>query len=174
MGRTKALIEVGGVAMGSRVARALRDAGCAQVLAYGGDPDELAPLGLDVRPDRYPATGPLGGVLGLLEGLAGEAPDAAVVVAACDLPSLRGDVLLSLVDALRADPVVEVAVARTSQIEPACAVWRVSTARRLRELYASGDRALHSAIGQLEYVEVDVDPAALVNINTPDELDGYP
>jgi molybdopterin-guanine dinucleotide biosynthesis protein A len=177
MGRTKALIEVGGVAMGSRVAQALRDAGCSEVLAYGGDADELAPLGLDVRPDRYPATGPLGGVLGLLESLAAEATDAVdalVVVAACDLPSLRGDVLLALIDALRADPAVEVAVARTSQIEPACATWRVSAARRLRELYASGERALHSAIGQLESVEVDVDPAALVNINTPDELGGYP
>lgn len=174
MGRTKALIEVGGVAMGTLVAQALRDAGCSQVVAYGGDPDELAPLGLDVRPDRYPATGPLGGVLGLLESLAAEAPDAVVVVAACDLPSLRGDVLLVLVDALRADPAVEVAVARTSQIEPACAAWRVSTARRLRELYASGERALHSAIRQLEFVEVDVDPAALVNINTPDQLGGYP
>ena len=36
-------------------------------IAYGGDADELAPLGLAVTPDRYPGTGPLGGVLGLLE-----------------------------------------------------------------------------------------------------------
>ena len=174
MGSNKALVEVDGVAMGCRVARALRDAGCSPVLAFGGDPDELAPLGLDVRPDRYPATGPLGGVLGLLESLAAEGPDAMVVVAACDLPSLRGDVLLVLVDALRADPAVDVAVARTSQIEPACATWRVSAAQRLRELYASGERALHVAIGQLQSVEIEVDPAALRNINTPEELGRYP
>ncbi len=174
MGRTKALVEVDGVTMGARVAQALRDAGCSRVLAYGGDPDELAPLGLDVRPDRYPAAGPLGGVLGLLESLAAEAPDAAVVVAACDLPSLRGEVLLALVDALRADASLDVAVARTSQIEPACAAWRGSAARQLRELYASGERALHVAIGRLDSVEVDVDPGALRNINTPEELGGYP
>ena len=174
MGSNKALVEVDGVAMGSRVARALRDAGCSPVLAYGGDPDVLAPLGLDVRPDRYPATGPLGGVLGLLESLAGEGPDAVVVVAACDLPSLRGDVLHALIDAVRADPAVEVAVARTSQIEPACATWRVSAARRLHQLYASGERALHAAIGQLRSVEIQVDPAALRNINTPEELGRYP
>jgi len=174
MGRTKALVEVDGVAMGSRVAQALRDAGCSPVLAYGGDPDELAPLGLDVMSDLYPATGPLGGVLGLLESLAAETRDASVIVAACDLPSLRGEVLLALVDALRADESLDVAVARTSQIEPACAAWRVSAARQLGEMYASGERALHTAIGQLRSVEIDVDPAALRNINTPEELGGYP
>ena len=174
MGRTKALIEVDGVAMGLRVARALRDAGCSQVLAYGGDPEELAPLGLEVRPDRYPSTGPLGGVLGLLESLAVHVPDATVVVAACDLPSLRGEVLVSLVESLRADAGVDVAVARTSQIEPACAAWRISAVEALREMYASGERALHGAIEQLESVEVDVDPTALRNINTPEELRRYP
>ncbi len=174
MGATKALVEVGGVAMGARVAQALRDAGCSQVFACGGDPEELAPLGLDVMRDRYPATGPLGGVLGLLESLAARAPDAEVIVAACDLPSLRGEVLRSLVDALRADAAIDGAVARTSQIEPTCAAWRVSAARPLRELYEGGERALHVAIGQLDFVEVDVDAGALQNINTPEELGGYP
>lgn len=174
MGRTKALIEIEGVAMGVRVAQALRDAGCARVVAYGGDPDEMAALGLAVWPDRYPGTGPLGGVLGLLEALADEPAGAAVVVAACDLPSLHGEVLLGLVDALRADPAADVAVARTARIEPACAVWRISVAGRLRAMFERGERALHVAIDGLETVQVDVDPAALRNINTPDELGRYP
>ena len=41
-------------------------------------------------------------------------------------------------------------------------------------MFERGERALHGAIGGLETVQVDVDPAALRNINTPDELDRYP
>jgi molybdopterin-guanine dinucleotide biosynthesis protein A len=173
MGRTKALIEVEGVAMATRVAAALRGAGCARVIAYGGDPDELAPLGLTVVPDRYPGTGPLGGVLGLLEHFEHEPAGTAVFVAACDLPSLHADVLRPMVDACRVRPTIDVVVARTSQIEPACAIWQVSAAPRLRELYQAGERAVHVAIERLGAIEVDVDAEALTNINTPEELGGY-
>ena len=41
---------------------ALASAGCISVIAYGGDPVELEPLGLPVLADRYPGSGPLGGV----------------------------------------------------------------------------------------------------------------
>ena len=174
MGRTKALIEVDGVPMARRVATALRDAGCLDVFAYGGNPEELSPLELAVVPDRYPGSGPLGGVLGLLEFLAVDRREAAVFVAACDLPSLTAGVLAPMVEIARTQPEVDVVVARTSQIEPACAVWQVRAAGSLREMYQGGERALHVAIGRLEAVEVAVDPAALRNINTPEELGGYP
>jgi molybdopterin-guanine dinucleotide biosynthesis protein A len=174
MGRTKALIEIDGTAMAARVAGALREAGCAPVLAYGGDPDELAPLGLAVTPDRYPGTGPLGGVLGLLEMLAVEHDDAVAFAVACDLPSLSGDVLVPMVEVIRRDPDLDVVVAHTSQSEPACAIWRVASHARLRALFDSGERALHLAIGALASTSVDVDPSAVRNINTPEELGRYP
>ena len=175
MGRTKALIEIGGVAMATRVAEALRDAGCVQVVAFGGDPDELAPLGLSVLPDRYPGTGPLGGVLGVLELVDSyEQPVAGVFVAACDLPALTGADLAGMIEALRERPTADVVVARTSAIEPTCAIWNPNAPDRIRRCFEGGERALHAAIAQLDSVEVDVDAAALRNINTPDELGGYP
>jgi molybdopterin-guanine dinucleotide biosynthesis protein A len=174
MGRTKALIDVDGVPMASRVAAALRGVGCARVLACGGDPDELAVLDLPVVPDRYPGSGPLGGVLGLLELLVDEPSGGAVFVAACDLPLLTGSVLAPIVEIARSRPHVDVVVARTSQIEPTCAIWRVSAVSRLREFYEAGERALHVAIERLDSVAVDVEADALVNINTPDELGRYP
>ena len=175
MGRTKALIEIGGVPMAARVAGALRDAGCVDVVAYGGDPDELASLGLPVLPDRYPGTGPLGGVLGVLELFESyEPPVAGVFVAACDLPALTGRSLAGMVQVARDRPDVDLVVARTSGVEPTCAIWNPDAADRIRRSFVNDERPLHATIARLDTIEVDVDPAALRNINTPDELGGYP
>ena len=175
MGRTKALIEIDGVPMAARAADVLRVAGCQRVLGYGGDPDELASVGFPVQPDRYPGTGPLGGVLGALEFLDTKEPrPEGVFIVACDLPALRGSDLAGMVAVARRRPRLDVVVARTSSIEPTCAIWRLSAIGRLRRCFDDGERALHVAIGHLESVEVEVDAAALRNINTPEELDGYP
>lgn len=172
MGRTKALIEIDGVAMADRVADALRHAGCAPVVAYGGDPIELSPLGMRVVPDRYPQSGPVGGVLGLLELF--EADQREVFALACDLPALRSRHLVTLIDAADRSPDADVVVARTTSIEPTCAIWRPSGLQRVRAFHRSGGRALHEAIALLRSVEVDVEPEAMRNINTPEELGGYP
>jgi molybdopterin-guanine dinucleotide biosynthesis protein A len=174
MGRTKAVIAIDGVPMGTLVAAALRSAGCTSVLAYGGDPDELAALGLPVLPDRHPGSGPLGGVLGVLEHL--ESQDdrpAGVFVMACDLPATTGSDLLGMVAAARDHPDVDVVVARTSALEPTCAIWSLSAIDEIRRCFDEGERALHVVIGRLATLEVDVDPAALCNINTPEELARY-
>lgn len=180
MGRDKALIEIGGVPMAVRVATAMRSAGCTEVVAYGGDPESLTGLGMEVWPDRYPAAGPLGGVLGALE-LFGErdriatgVSPAGVFVVACDLPALTGSHLRGLVEALLAKPDADVVVARTSAIEPTCAIWNPAATERIRSWFDEGERAIHVAIGRLDHLEVDVEPAALRNINTPEELRGYP
>jgi molybdopterin-guanine dinucleotide biosynthesis protein A len=174
MGRTKALIEIDGVPMALRVAAALRDAGCVGVVAYGGDPGELAVLDIPVLPDRYPGTGPLGGVLGALELFESQQPVGGVFVVACDLPALTGRSLAGMVTTARDRPDADVIVARTSAIEPACAIWNPTSLERIRRCFDDGERALHLAIARLEAIEVDVDGAALRNINTPEELGGYP
>jgi molybdopterin-guanine dinucleotide biosynthesis protein A len=174
MGRTKALIEVDGVPMATRVAMALRAAGCVGVFGYGGDPDELASLAMAVLPDRYPGTGPLGGVLGVLEHFAelATAPEG-VLIAACDLPALTGEALLDMVVEFQHRPNIDVVVARTSAIEPTCAIWKPSAIDRIRRCFDDGERALHAVIGQLAASEVVIDAAVLRNINTPDELGRY-
>ena len=174
MGRTKALIELDGVPMARRVVDALALAGCGSVIAYGGDPVELEPLGVPVLPDRYPGSGPLGGVLGALEVCSeSDLPIDGVFVVACDLPALRGRDLAGLVHAIRTRRDVDVVVARATRIEPTCAIWRPRATERLREMFDSGERALHRAIEQLESCTVGIDAGAVRNINTPDDLDRY-
>jgi molybdopterin-guanine dinucleotide biosynthesis protein A len=175
MGRNKALIDVEGVPMARRVAGALRDAGCASVVAYGGDPVELRALGLPVLPDRYPGSGPLGGVLGALELFAAtDLSIAGVFVVACDLPALTGADLAGMIASAHAHPAADVIVGRTSAIEPTCAIWSPRAIEPISRWFEDGERALHVAIGRLSAVVVDLDAAALRNINTPDDLDRYP
>jgi molybdenum cofactor guanylyltransferase len=164
MGADKALIEVDGVAMAERVARALAGGGCSTVAFVGGDPIGLGRFGRPVRADRWPGEGPLGGVLTALAAADGDD----VVVAACDLPFLDESTVAMVVAA--ADPGVDVVVATTDRLEPALAWWSGAARRPLERLWQSGRRALHEAIAVLRSVEVPVDRAALRNVNAPSDL----
>ncbi len=167
MGRAKALLPVDGVPMAERVARAMVTAGCDPVVLAGGDPVELAPLGRRVVPDAPPGGhGPVAGVRAALTELARVAE--AVVVAPCDVPDLSAAVLGALLDAFRsARP--EVAVAFTTRLEPAIAVWSTSCRHRVAAAFDSGTRALHEVLAGLDVVEVAV-AGPLVNVNTPADL----
>ncbi|BAN02337.1 putative molybdenum cofactor biosynthesis protein [Ilumatobacter coccineus YM16-304] len=178
MGRTKALVEIDGRPMGRRVLDALRSTGCDPVFAYGGDADELAPLGVRVEPDRHPGEGPVGAVAGLL-GLISErdaqrahdeTPVDGAVVVACDLPDLDDTVVRALIDAAQRQPGA-VAVARTERIEPLCAYWPIGVGAQVASAFDAGTRAAHRLLDDLHVVVVDVAPGALRNVNAPSDLD---
>jgi molybdopterin-guanine dinucleotide biosynthesis protein A len=169
MGRTKPLVDVGGVPMARRVISALEGAGCAAVAAIGGDPDELAALEVTVVPDDHPGEGPLGGIATALRSSRSH-PGADVLVVACDLPFLGPDDLGLLTAAAAADPDADVIVARTDRREPGCALWRPSSHAAVRSAFAAGERAVHRVLGTLRVVEVDLAPSSLRNINAPGDL----
>ena len=173
MGRTKALIEIDGVAMGTRVATAMAEVGCRPVRALGGDPDDLAPLGLTVIADRWPGEGPLAGILCALESAAGDGPDD-VMVLACDLADIGPADLRRLVDAADLAPAADAIVATTDRSEPGCAIWRTSSIGEVRRRFEAGERAVHRVFEGLDVVEVPLPAAALRNINAPADLDRYP
>jgi molybdenum cofactor guanylyltransferase len=166
MGTDKALIEVAGVAMAERVARALTAGGCAAVAFVGGDPDRLAGFGRPVHADRWPGEGPLGGVLTALAVAGGDD----VLAAACDLPLLDAATVATLLEAGTDSGPVDVVVARTERLEPALAWWNAAARDEITRHWDRGVRALHEVIAELRAVEVPVDPAALRNVNAPSEL----
>jgi molybdopterin-guanine dinucleotide biosynthesis protein A len=167
MGTDKALVDVDGVAMAERVARALTAGGCSPVVFVGGDPS-LNRFGRPVVVDRWPGEGPLGGVLTALADAAG----ADVVAAACDLPSLDGPTVGTLIAAT--NPEVDVVVATTDRLEPGLACWSSAARPRIEQFWALGVRALHDVITELRSVEVAVDPAVLRNVNEPSDLPREP
>lgn len=163
MGRDKAFVAVNGEPMVRRVARALRAAGATEVVAVGRDEGALLAEGIDrFLPDTHPGEGPLGGVVAALD----DAVAPMVVVVACDMPDLTVEAVQALVTALAADPLLAVAVA-----EPLCAAWRpIRALTALQRAFGGGERTMTTAIALLPHVAVTVDPAALRNVNRPDDL----
>jgi molybdopterin-guanine dinucleotide biosynthesis protein A len=168
MGTDKAFVEIDGVAMAERVARALIAGGCEPVVFVGGDSVGLARFGRPAHADRWPGEGPLGGVLTALAVSHGDD----VVVAACDLPFLDGPTVRHLLGAVvdRGAEAVDVVVARTDRLEPALAWWSAAAAAGIARQWDRGERALHEVIGAVRSVEVAVDGAVLRNINSPSDL----
>lgn len=170
MGRDKALLEVDGVAMATRVAGAIAARGCHPVVAIGGDAAGLASVGLDVIADRWPGQGPLGGILTALEWARSCVPATGRVLAvATDLPwldALTVDALL----AHRGRTDLDVVVATTDRLEPLCALWWPSAVTTIADRFAAGERAVHAVLAALRCLEVEVAPESLTNVNSPADL----
>lgn len=171
MGRDKATLAVHGRPMAARVASALVGAGCAPVIAVGGEAAALRVTGLDVVPDDRRGVGPIGGVLGALTHFAGNRGVTHVAVVACDLPLLIAPALAPLVAAAGGTPTVDVVVATADgRLEPAVAIWAVAARDRVVALVDGGTWALHDVIGELRSVRVPVDAAPLLNVNRPGDV----
>jgi molybdopterin-guanine dinucleotide biosynthesis protein A len=163
MGAPKSLIPIDGVPMARRVADAMRRAGCGRIVAVG--PRHLA-AGLRTVPDRHPGEGPLGGILTALGAASGDP----VVVAACDLPWLDASAIEALL--AHVDDDVDVVVARTSRLEPLCALWQPSAAAPVQRAFDGGERAVHRALKGVRVLAAAVAEGALTNVNTPADLPG--
>lgn len=152
MGQDKALLPVGGRALVTVAAAALREAGAVEVLAVGGDAAALADLGLRTVADRFPGQGPLGGILTALAA----ATEDVVVVLACDLPHASADgvgaVLAALGEHAAAVPVV------AGRWEALHAAWRRRALPALAMAWEKGERAPWRAVQRL-----DVQPVALAD-----------
>ncbi len=153
--------------MAAHVAAALRSGGCESVLAIGGDATALGQLGLTTIPDLWPGEGPLGGVITALEHFADHD---VVVIAACDLPRMSAPTVAALIGALVGD--TDVAIAVTGRAQPLCAAWRPKAASELSAVFAGGTRRILDALAGLQVIEVAVDAAELINVNTADDLPG--
>ena len=169
MGSDKALLEVDGVPMGTRVAEAMISARCEPVVFVGGEASSLAALGGRVVRDVAPGEGPVGGVMTALRALGGEAD--VVVIASCDLPFLTAAHLLPLIDRASNAVDVDVVVARSDRLQPLCAVWRTSALPAVEAAFETGERTMHRLLRRLRIAEMPVDVGAVRNINTLDDLD---
>ncbi len=168
MGTDKALVEIDGRAMAVRVADALVAAGASAVAAVGGQVGPLRRLGLTVHADRWPAQGPLGGVITALVDV-GTAPT--VVVASCDLLAPDAALLARLAglrDRRDVDVVVPVAAGRPQWTH---AAWSRRAAGPLTERFDAGERSLAGAVATLRSVLVDIaEPAATADADLPSDL----
>lgn len=170
MGTDKALIEIDGMAMATRVAAALAAGGAATVATVGGVGASLRARGLEAHPDRWRGQGPLGGVITGLRGV-GTAPT--VVVVSCDLldpdPALMAE-LARRRTSLDVDVVVPVSDGRRQWTH---AAWRRAVVDRLEVDFTAGTRSVAVAATGLRTALVDVvDPASTADADISADLAG--
>ncbi len=168
MGEDKSRLELGGIALATRIASQL-ERSFEDVMLVGGDPPPDAP-GRRV-PD---GDGPPCALRGLVSALDAAQTERLLVVAT-DLPFASPAVWLALLAAPAADAVVTVP---ESGPQPLCAVYRVAPVlERARERLAANQLALRGLLDALEVFALDaetlaeLDPSgdALMNLNTPED-----
>lgn len=168
MGVDKATLEINGVALARRVADALGGDEGRDVVACGGSAEAARSLGLTHVPDDDPGAGPLVAVLTMLRTF----PESDVIVAACDLGGLdratvqnfeRSDLLSGY----------DVAVAFVEKRQPSLMRWSASALPSVKRLVEAGERSLHGAFRQLRVIDVAVQESAMVNLNTPSDVEAW-
>ncbi len=155
-GSPKALVRLNGKTLAERAWCTLGQA-CDERLAVGKDADELD-LPFPVLDDGSETRAAL---VGLVAGLRA-APTDLCVVLPVDTPLVTPALLLELADAC--------ADAAVSQTGPLPGAFARSALPVLERRLAEGRFALHEALDDLETSRVELDPALLANVNTPDDL----
>ena len=170
MGRDKAWLELGGRPIIERVIDVLREV-ADEVVIVANDA-RYGALGLRVVPDRFPEGGALGGIATGVWAATHER----VLVAACDMPFLRADVLrLLLSHAPEADAVVPRVGGEFETLHAlyskAClpAMERALAAGRMRVISFYDDVRVR-AVEEDELRTVDPELRSFTNVNTPEEL----
>lgn len=164
MGRDKALLLIDGEPMATRVARALKDAGAAEVLCVGGDVEALRAIGHVAIDDEERQAGPLSGVL---TGMSA-ATEPIILVTPCDLVAPTAQSFRDLVAALNASEAMAAVPIVGGHWRPLPAAFRTSAHPVLVEAFAEGERAVHRALERLDFVAVDI--GELADADTPEDL----
>lgn len=162
-GAHKPALEVGGRSVVDRVIAAVRAAEPhAEVIVAGAADGVTDPRVRVVREDP-PFAGPVAGVAAALAAV--DAADRTVVILAGDMPSLSPGALRALIDA------PGVAVAHTDRPQPLCAAWPEPVLRAaLARLGDPANAAMRALMRGVDVMHVPVDPAAVDDIDTPDDL----
>jgi molybdenum cofactor guanylyltransferase len=156
-GSPKSLAVLDGETLAARAWRALGEA-CEWRLAVGKLADGLS-LPFSVHDDGIEARAPLAGVIA---GLRLAETDLCVFLPV-DCPLVTPASLLELADACSGDAAVP-------EAGPLPGAYRRTALPILEQRLESGDLSLRSALPSLDAVVVELDPALLVNVNTPDDL----
>jgi molybdopterin-guanine dinucleotide biosynthesis protein A len=152
-GSPKALARLHGETLAERAWRTLGEV-CEHRLALGKAADRLElpfPV-LDDGSDERAA------IIGLAAGLRA-APTDLCVALPIDCPAMTAVALLELADGCAGDAAVP-------QTGPLPGAYR----KRALSALESGERSIRRALEQLDVMVVQLDPALLVNVNTPDDL----
>ena len=117
--------------------------------------------------DRYDGIGPIAGILSAMD----EHPGADWLVVACDLPNIDAETLDYLVEQRRDAPFTAYRSSHDGLPEPLCAIYAAGSDALLRRFVDDGIHCPRKMLIKSDTLLLDQpNPAALDNINTPDDL----
>jgi molybdopterin-guanine dinucleotide biosynthesis protein A len=163
MGRDKALLDLDGAHLVSRVAE--RVAAAAGSVMLIGDPEKYGGMGFAVCADLYKGCGPLAGVHAALSTSAAEWN----LIVACDMPEVRPGFLGELLQqAERMDADCLLPAGESGRPEPLCAVYNRRALPAIERALESGIRKVLDGLAGLRLEILPVRNAKLFrNLNTP-------
>ena len=179
MGRDKAWLELAGVPLVLRIARAVEP--LVPAVTVIGPPSQFESAGSAAIPDETSSIvdpgessrGPLGGIVTALNATRCSWN----VVLACDLPYITTSWIDWLLRRAAKSDAQAVVPEQTSRLEPLAAVYRKECAWVLAAALARGERKVSDAIRDLrvelipeaEWRDADPEGNVLANMNTPEE-----
>jgi molybdenum cofactor guanylyltransferase len=174
MGRDKALIEIAGVPMLRRICTAaLHCTSIVYVVARDDRYQSLLPPGcqLIIEAPAEPAHPSAGPLVGFAQGVTAITTDW-VLLLACDLPRLSGEILQQWSRQLAQVPPAAVALLPRSPQgwEPLCGFYRRASLTSLTEFGAGGGRSFQVWLAGQTVATLIVDDRLLFNCNTPSDL----
>lgn len=169
MGKDKAQLRVHGEPQAVRAARLLEAVCDATFISVRAGQSQTAwTNAFDCIEDQLQDVGPLGGILAAQQAR----PGAAWLVLACDLPFVDQQVLEFLLagrDPSRLATAYRSAKERLP--EPLCAIYEPESRQELEEQLAQGIRCPRKILINSDVHLLDLpDPDALINLNTPEDL----
>jgi molybdopterin-guanine dinucleotide biosynthesis protein A len=171
MGSDKALLQRGGKSQLAHVAAVLEQVvERVFVSTRPGQQSEPERSRFDQIVDRYEGIGPVAGILSAMD----EFPGVEWLVVACDLPNVDVTTLRHLVEhASRAKPFTAFRSSHDGLPEPLCALYRPGSDAIVRRFVEDGVVCPRKILIRSDTQLLDQpDPAALDNVNTPDDLAG--
>lgn len=168
MGTDKAQIEMGGVSLLARAARAGLDTGLPVLVVGRPQPSDWPFPDVMFLPDEQPGLGPLGGLRTALRHAPGP-----VLLMACDMPRLSGTALRWLADRGKSAGAHGLATVNGGRLEPLFSLYLPACLPLTEQRLAANALSLHGLIEAGEFAAVDAPEwvaAQLVNINTPGDL----
>lgn len=170
MGRDKALLLHGGQSQLSFVAslleRVVERVFVSARPDQAGDPERGR---FDIIADRYEGIGPVAGILSAMD----EFPAADWLVVACDLPNIDLPTLeLLLAERSAEQPFTAYTSTRDGLPEPLCALYRSGSGAVIRRYVDDGIHCPRKILIRSDTKLIaQPNPAALDNVNTPDDLE---
>jgi molybdopterin-guanine dinucleotide biosynthesis protein A len=117
--------------------------------------------------DRYEDIGPIAGILSAMD----EHPDADWLVVACDLPNIDAETLRYIVEHRGDEPFTAYRSSHDGLPEPLCAIYAAGSDTALRRFVDDGMLCPRKMLINSETLLLaQPNPAALDNVNTPDDL----